>query len=368
MERRVLLPILAAIGIVSLAPATALAAGCPSRVAAGSVRPTETIDRLVGTGKRAFVMFVGGYEARIPDTIGNFEPIRGRLPEYEFGYFGAGGLDGEYNTTGYVGANADALTRAIRTRIRVEDHAEAHVVGHSMGAFTANHAFADACLGAMGEVTSYSAIAGANNGSFAAGGAVLVHDATLGRAAGAMSAIAGGRRLTPAARDLAVLRRAHAPENVRTVNVIAINDPLLTGFDARLDGATNHTIIVTNPEAHGAIAADPRAISYVERNIRGAPTREGIVVTVRGWLDDFGDAVRDRLLGLAQIPIDSAHVALYGTVAFLLVIPGLVALGGDAIHAAADRALAAARWSMDRANDAAQGLSDLGATNQRWGQ
>ncbi len=257
-------------------------------------------------------MFVGGFDSTPALTYAAFTPIRTRFPDYESEVFGS---QGGYDTLGRVMPNAANLTEAVRSRIRVYDYSESHVVGHSMGGLTASTAFARCGLGMYHEVTSFTDIAGANNGADAAVALGGAYEATGGRAAPYLRDLTGYRGDEAAVRDLAARRSSRAPSGVRVLNVRAVNDELLTGEGTYMKGAENHTVFVAAVEAHGGILDSAEVGVMVERNVRGGPQRNGVGEVVVGWLSDRRDDLRDVLLGSARAVLDRPHVLAYWTAA-----------------------------------------------------
>ena len=234
----------------------------------GSLRPQETIDRLVATDSGRLVLIVGGFNSK-PGDMRFYEPLAARFPDYEVRYFGQ--RDGYYDTLGDVDVNAVSLCNSVRTSVRRDDLGKVHLICHSMGAFTIDHAYTHS-LGADDNVVSYTALAGAHNGAFAAKAANVA-----ARLAPSTSYLAdkvihlSGQE--PAVRSLANLQPARAPRRVRTLNLRALEDPVLLGRDSHLEGAREATLHVHPLEAHGGIAQDQRALQLVEANVRGDPVQ-----------------------------------------------------------------------------------------------
>lgn len=234
----------------------------------GSLRPRETVVRLVATGNGQMVLIVGGFASN-PANAGLFAPLASRLSGYETGYFGQGEFP--YDTLGDVDVNAVRLCDEVRRSVRRDDLGEVHLIGHSMGAFTIDHAFVHS-LGASDNVVSYTALAGAHNGAFAAWvadkAARLAPDTS--QLAERFSGLSGRE---PAVRSLAHLGSARAPSGIRALNIRSLLDEVLLGRDSHLDGAREATLEVWQWDSHGGIAQSPRALELIEANVRAKPVR-----------------------------------------------------------------------------------------------
>ena len=267
----------------------------------GSLRPQETIDRLVAAGNGQMVLIVGGFASN-PADMRFYAPLARRFSGYEVNSFGQGEFG--YDTLGDADVNGVGLCEEVRRSVRRDDLGEVHLVGHSMGALTIDRAVSHS-LGATDNVASYTALAGAHNGAFAAfvanAAAQLAPDTS--ELARRLIGLSGKER---AVRSLADLRSARAPKGVRTLNVRSIEDEMVLARDSHLEGAREATLALNQWGAHGAIARNRRALDLVEANVRGNP------VTLT-YDEEYGNAAFRSILDLLQtVALLAGGVALVG--------------------------------------------------------
>jgi hypothetical protein len=295
--------------VLPLGAVVAAADDGPPRVlsAAGSLRPTETVDRLHGQDGVAALFVIGGFGSD-PQNISGFADLAERFPDRQILYFGR--EDSTYDTRGPIDSNARNLTGYVRTSVKRYDIAEAAVYGHSQGGVVADAAFAGG-LGQRDHVTAYVSVGSPHRGATLAQVALQTREEAgdAVESVGAIMRLIGGSDGTdPAVTDLARRKSPEAPTGVRTTTIAVLNDEVVLGRDAHLTGARHVTLFVPTLAAHGSSTRDARVLDHVETAVRGT--------------QEVRPAAIEQAAQAARGGLDHAHMGVFAVLATAVLFAG----------------------------------------------